>query len=335
MKLVCYGASVTAQKNETGYFQQLEKLSCTAHFDSIEKVAFGASQFEYAGYSYMQDVLDKKPDICVIDWLTPSMPGFNEFKIDLLNYALLSINCLPVWVFFPRVNNFNNLPKSFGQVRDSAKNFSIDFLDLRNEMPNFVEEPQKYLRDAVHTTIDGAKCYAKVINNELENIVKSLDERLLSAKQSEGYKLTAEKKYSVPLIKEYDFTIDSSHNVEIDFEYEGGFFEVYFDTEIGPHICLLDFTLYKNGEIFEHQIFNKVDPWCYYNRSMIIETLRKRIPAGNYKLVIKKSDGNPFAEYETRKPVEEHWDEVDRYINVKRISVTADDFELSINRSAK
>jgi len=333
MKLVCYGASVTAQKNETGYFQQLQEMPCATHFESIEKLAFGASQFEYAGYSFMQDVLDKQPDICVIDWLTPSMPGFNAFKIDLLNYALLSINCLPVWVFFPRVNNFSNPPNSFTQVSESTQKFSLDFLDLRGEMPDFLDDPKKYLRDAVHTTLDGAECYAKTINNELEKSIKEFDERLNLAKKSEGFKLTAEQKYSIPLIKKSEFTINSSDSVELDFHYKGGFFEVYFDTEIGPHICFLDFTLYKDGKIFDHQIFNKVDPWCYYNRSMIIETLRKRIPAGSYKLVIKKGEGNPFAESETRKPVEEHWDEVDRYISVKRISVTADDFELSINRS--
>ncbi|WP_342804832.1 hypothetical protein [Alteromonas sp. M12] len=335
MKLVCYGASVTAQKNDTGYFQQLVESSCASSFSSIEKVAFGASQFEYAGYSFMQDVLDYKPDICVIDWLTPSMPGFNAFKIDLLNYALLSINCLPVWVFFPRVNNFSNLPNSFAQVSDSTQQFSLNFLDLRSEMPDFLDDPKKYLRDAVHTTLDGAKCYAKAINNELKKVISEFDERLSLAKLSEGYKLTAEKKYSIPLIKESEFTIDSFCSLEIDFQYKGGFFEVYFDTDIGPHICFLDCTLYKDGELFDHQIFNKVDPWCYYKRSKIIVVLRKRIPAGNYKLVIQKGNGNPFEERETRKPVEEHWNEVDRYISVKRISATADDFKLSMNRSKK
>lgn len=40
MKLVCYGTSVTAQKDETGYFQKLQEMPCTTHFDTIERVAF-------------------------------------------------------------------------------------------------------------------------------------------------------------------------------------------------------------------------------------------------------------------------------------------------------
>lgn len=333
MKLVCYGASVTAQTNETGYVQQLMESSCAKYFSSIEKVAFGASQFEYAGYSFMQDVLDQKPDICVIDWLTPSMPGFNAFKIDLLNYALLAQDCLPIWVFFPRINNFENVPNSFEQVKVSANKFSIDLLDLRSEMPDFRANAYHYLRDDVHTTQAGAKCYSNKISRHVVISLLNIKERIAQARESEGFKETLLKNYSIPLIKPIQASINSQQIVEIDFNYDGGFFEVYFDTEIGPHICYLDFKLYKEGELFYDETFNKVDPWCYYNRSMIIETLRKRIPEGSYKLVISKGIGNPFTEKETRKPVEELWDESDRFILIKRISVTTPHYELSINRS--
>lgn len=100
MNLVCFGASVTAQSTEAGYFQQLLRSSSICSFSSVQKVAFGASHFEYAGYGFIQDVLDMEPDVCIIDWLTPSMKGFSEYKIHLLNWSLLEIGAFPIWFFF-------------------------------------------------------------------------------------------------------------------------------------------------------------------------------------------------------------------------------------------
>ena len=333
MKLVCYGASVTAQQKETGYFQQLESASCASQFESIEKVAFGASQFEYAGYAFMRDVLEKKPDLCVIDWLTPSMKGFNEFKIDLLNQALLEINCLPIWVFFPRTDNFDNIPEAYNQVLKSAERFGVSFLDLRDYLVDFTNDPQKYLRDAVHTTLEGAKCYAKVINQKIESVLPSIGEHIARAKLSQGYSDTSQKNLAIPLIKPVIFTLNSNTSAVLEFDFKGGLFEVFFEAEIGPFICYWDFTLYHEEEIIYKETLNNADPWCFYRRSMVIETIRKRLAPGSYKLHIKKRDGNPMLEKTTRKPIEEHWEDKDRFIEIKRVSVTADNFNMSVIRS--
>tara|TARA_R110001583_G_scaffold159826_1_gene311720 strand:+ start:2794 stop:3801 length:1008 start_codon:yes stop_codon:yes gene_type:complete len=335
MKLICYGASVTAQKFETGYVQQLVDTPSANKFECIEKVAFGASQFEYAGYAFMQDVIDKKPDICVIDWLTPSMKGFNSFKIDLLNRALLDINCYPLWMFFPRVNNFQNLPEAYTQVQSSAEKFGVGFIDVREYMTDFLDNPKKYLRDAVHTTLNGAKLYADIISEALIPIVVQHSKLLTDAKQSLIYSETKAQNLPVPCIKEIETTIDNSKGLEFNFKYLGGFFEVYFDTEIGPEICLLNFQLYRNGEVYYEKTFNNVDPWSYYSRVMVVETLRKRIPEGNYRLVISKKPGNPFFGKETKKPVELICDDQDRHLNIKRISITVDEFEVSITNVGK
>lgn len=330
MKLVCYGASVTAQKNESGYVQQLKDLSCAQRFSTIEKVAFGGSQFEYAGYAFMQDVIDLKPDICVIDWLTPSMPSFSEFKIDLLNYTLLKRNCLPIWVFFPRVDNYDSLSPSYQQIQDSARRFNIKFIDLRESILDFSDAPEKYLRDVVHTTLEGAVRYANAIDSVLMQTLTYFSEEVNSAKTSSGYVKSTSLVNPVPTVIAEELKIDSSRGFEICFRYSGGLFELYFDTCVGPHICYLDILLFKAGDLVYETKLNRVDPWCYYNRAMVIDVLRKRLDAGEYRLVIKYGGGNPFSEKETRKPIEEIIIDDDRYLVVNRLSLNVDDCDLTV-----
>jgi hypothetical protein len=321
VKLLCYGASVTAQKFETGYFQQLENSELKEKFSSIERVAFGASQYEYAGYAFIQDVLDKKPKVCVIDWLTPSMKGFNEYKITLLNKSLLEQNCLPIWVFFPRLNNFQEPTEAYSQVKNSAESFKVPFLDLREHMQDFSSDPSKYLRDAVHTTLVGAQRYASVIETFVFDldIEHSIKESLLS----DGYSTSIELNDTVPLVIDAKYKIDNESALQIDIQYQGGFFEIFFETEVGPHLCRLIFQVYQDNELCFEEKINPADPWSYYTRKMVVETLRRRIPPGDYTIRISKESGDPFESIETRKPIEVQWNDEERYIELTRISLNS------------
>ncbi len=328
MKLLCYGASVTAQKFETGYFSQLLESNLNENFSEIERIAFGASQYEYAGYAFINDVLEKKPDVCFIDWLTPGMKAFSPFKIDLLNQALLAQNCLPVWGFFPRVKNFNELPEAYNQVKASATQYHVPFIDFRTEMPDFPSEPEKYLRDDVHTTLEGALCYANKIVTEINDILPKLPSLIKRARNSEKYLNFASEKVNPPSIRNIGKTIDNDNSIEFNFNFPGGLLEVFFETDVGPHMCLTQFSLFNEEElVFEH-IFNNADPWSHYKRHMVIETLRKRFPQGNYRLVVKKQSGNPFDEKQTKKPIEENWEEHERFLLIKRASISVADFEV-------
>ena len=326
MKLLCYGASVTAQKFETGYFQQLTQSSLKEYFTEIDRVAFGASQYEYAGYAFMSDVLSAKPDFCFIDWLTPGMKAFSAFKIDLLNQTLLAQNCIPVWGFFPRVRNFSDLPEAYYQVEKSANEFHVSFIDFRSEMPDFEEHPEKYLRDDVHTTLTGAQCYAKKLTSTITDLLGERDNILSSAKNSAKYESFAEQKLVPPTVKVVDETINNDNALKFNFKFGGGLLEIFFETDVGPHMCLTHFSLFQDEQLVFEQIFNNADPWSHYKRHMVIETLRKRFPEGSYRLVVKKQHGNPFDEKQTKKPIGEHWEDNDRYLPIKRASISVSDF---------
>lgn len=330
MKILCYGASVTAQKFESGYFQQLSDLLASDSQYTLERVTFGASQFEYAGYAFMSDVIDKQPDICIIDWLTPGMTSFNQYKIDLLNYSLIKSGCVPIWVFFPRVDNFSNVPDSYRQVTESANNFNIPFIDARTSLPNFIGNEIKYLRDKVHTTFEGARIYANAIFDTLSTVTTELENALENAKHSSGYSCFNDSAYSVPLVKPLEAVVDDSHQLIIEFEFNGGFLEIFLETVVGPHLCYLSFTVFKDNEVVDVITFNPADPWCHYERNMVVETLRKRYPSGNYKIVVSKQSGNPFEDIKTKKVIEQQCPDSDRYMSVSRISINCNSFATKV-----
>lgn len=319
MKLLCYGASVTAQTRETGYFQQIENSGLKETFSTVERVVFRASHFEYAGYAFIQDVLDKRPDVCVIDWLTPSMNAFHEYKITLLNKALLSIGALPVWVFFPRVNSFEHVPEAYNQVKRSTENFDLPFIDLRDYMPDFIKHSDKYLRDAVHTTLDGAKLYSDVIEKTLNGM--DVESALCKGRKSEGFQDAESDKHSVPLIQHISLSIDDKHSINVEVDFEGGLLEIFFEAEVGPHICYFNIEVLSDGDLVYDQKINPVDMWCHYKRKMILPTLRKKFKKGSYSIRLTKLAGNPFNNFTTRKPIQEEWKDGDRFIEFSRISV--------------
>ncbi|GAB5380442.1 MAG: hypothetical protein Alis3KO_25820 [Aliiglaciecola sp.] len=329
MKLLFYGASVTAQKFETGYYQQIEQSSLTTRFSEIERIAFGASQFEFAGYAFMQDAISIDADVCVIDWLTPSMPSFTAFKIPLLNYALLKSGCLPVWVFFPRTSNFDALPEAYNQVKKSCEQFGLPFIDVRPSMKGFIDEPSRYLRDAVHTTLEGAKLYSDIIEKSLSDL--DVRSTLNRARESDGFVELSNMNYQIPVVNSCELTINDQQSLELEFSFNGGLLEIFFDTFVGPHLCLLKFEVILESNVVHCETINPADRWSHYKRKMVVETLRKRLKSGQYIVRVHKLSGDPFSDIETVKPLQEQYDNADRFVELNRISLNAESVKVRSN----
>lgn len=68
----------------------------------------------------------KVPNICIIDWLTPGSVKFNK-KISTLSNFLLSKNCLPLLVNFPRTDDIDNERAYYKQVKDYCEQLGLPF----------------------------------------------------------------------------------------------------------------------------------------------------------------------------------------------------------------
>lgn len=266
MKIVCYGASVTAQKKEGGYFFYLNEYFSNKQNIEIERLAFGASHFDYAGFGFSSLLLEQNPDIALIDWLTPSMRRFNLDKIKKLNNELIKANCLPVWVHFPRKDDLMRERPCFHQVKNVADESGCVFYDLC-EVLSEADVVNSYLRDIVHTTVEGAKCYS-------DNLIT-----LLSDLEEGSYfpqVLPLENPISIPKIVDINNFIDQNQSIVLRIKKSAinEKCELLINSKIGPNVCLLNVKIFDEDRhiIRQHEI-NPADPWCHYTRKMILPTI--------------------------------------------------------------
>ncbi len=312
MKIVIYGASVTAQKGETGYFEQLTKLVA----DKVElvRLPFGASHLQFAGLAMIQKVLDEKPDYCILDWVTPSTNSFPDGIVDRINTILLVNRIIPIWVLFPRNDDTDASRECCQQViatqSELIKVFNFQLSDYRES------DLSKILRDVVHTNLEGAKRYSRFIyqiineNCFLENSKKVFPKenkmvpKLITCEGalSQGFPLNV----YIKVLEEGDVTL-------------------YSLASIGPASPVIELQLLNSGKVLQSYLRNVVDPWCYYERLMLLNFPSfKQVPKGDYSLRILTSTVEPFETIETLKPIPEEQkinNHCDRFLNIMELVI--------------
>lgn len=312
MKIVIYGASVTAQKGETGYFEQLTKLVA----DKVElvRLPFGASHLQFAGLAMIQKVLDEKPDYCILDWVTPSTNSFPDGIVDRINNILLVNKIIPIWVLFPRTDDIEASRECCRQVEaaqsELVKVFNFQLSDYREF------DLAKILRDVVHTNLEGAVRYANFVHQIInENCIKD------TLKTSFPI-----RKIMVPSLITCEGVLSKSHPLTVSIKVlEECNIALYCLASIGPASPIIELQLLNSGKIIQSHVKNVVDPWCYYERVMLLNLLSlKQVPKGEYSLRIITSAANPFETIETLKPIPEEQkidNYCDRFLNIMELAI--------------
>lgn len=301
MNIICYGASVTAQKEAAGYYHVLKSLFKNSSNINLERVSFAASTFDQAGFAFSREIerLKQKPDLCIIDWLTPGSIKFNVDKINALSKYLLNLGCLPLWVNFPRSDDLDNKRECYQQVASHCLTYHIPFLDLSNDAGFLSNSPEFYLRDKVHTTPEGGVLYAQVIKNKLDaiNIKELFNNAILKPINSS---------LIVPSLNDVSCSLlPKLNSVLLKFDViESIQFELFFLATIGPYTPLLKIdilnVLENTGETIT---VNCLDKWSHYDREKCIKVLLKKINAGKYEVRISPLNEAAIELVDIKKPV--------------------------------
>lgn len=311
MKFVIYGASVTAQKGSTGYFERLEEIKP----DSTEliRIPYGASHLQFAGIAMLQKVINEQPDVCILDWVTPSTKVFPEGVVDRVNNILLSNGIHPIWLLLPRTDDPDSERECCNQLRQSATEL-IDVISF-NKSEYDESDLSKILRDVVHTNSLGAEKYSQFILNIIHNCI----EKNINLQKSH-------KPINAPFVTQCEGVIknDSKLHMEISVT-ESGNIATFIFARIGPKSPILEIVLTDSEGREEIAIKNVVDPWCYYERDMLLNMASfKNVAIGDYSITISMKDLNPFEAITTLKPIEEESklkDNFKRFLKLKEMSV--------------
>lgn len=294
MKILFYGASVTAQKNDSGYVQVLLRDSMKYPEFEISKISYGGSNFNQAGFSFLPEIISLKPDIVFLDWLTPSALVFNDDKLKFFNETLLKNNIVPIWLNFPRKDDFCNSRQCYRQVKDSCSNYDIPFIDFTELLPEVKINPEAYLRDVVHTTELGAKSYAELI------LAYLLEVDLCKLKSLE--RVFSHNLYLLPKIISCNLNVTAQNYNSIEFEIPSdGSFEFLIEAKIGPKSGIVTcYLINEKDKVLKTVHKNTCDPWCYYEREMIMKIISDELSRGKYKLKMIVNPIDPFEFIELR-----------------------------------
>ena len=158
-----FGASVTQQKN--GYVDFFAKL-CEDTIN-VKKYGYGSMHIYDAGISFINNVINDKPNYCFIDWFSTGFINADSYIkqfIDTIVLKLIEINCVPIFLLFDRKDMCTKILDMYNYVTDYANQNNINYISMFNN-----QNIDKLLRDCVHTTELGANHYGNIIYNEFIN----------------------------------------------------------------------------------------------------------------------------------------------------------------------
>ena len=258
MRIAFFGASVTAQGKESGYFVQLEEiLRCKATDEpcTIERFPFPACHLDDAGFFHISDVISANPSICFLEWNTTGLGSFNPNKLSFIIGSLVSNRILPVFLILPRVDtNLKATRRAEEQVYQLSTTTGALILDLRDTI-----KPELHLRDNVHTNQSGANLIAR----ELDSFIDSVRPRYnyyLDQLVSPAYQAYTFDRLAVSC------SILSGERLDIGLSDFGPSSELMLRSTIGPYSPVVDVTLIPCSE--PPRSFSLLDPWCHFEREM-------------------------------------------------------------------
>lgn len=272
MKILFYGASVTAQKGASGYVSRVRDFLDTEGYE-IEGFGIGACHLDDAGFYNADQVINKKPDLCLLEWNTTGLGEFNKLKLQTILINFTKANIALGFMIFPRkkTNAISNRVAET-QIIDICKDNNIPLLDIRDKV-----SLEENLRDDVHTNEFGAELYAQLISDwiiktNFRVIHPSVNWKALPGVVNHNFECEIVKRQNLHL----NFTQDNS-----------SFYEIVFEIIVGPSI--VDLIIFENAN-FSKKSF--IDRWCYYDRTMYYTIWKSNKKIQDQISLILKADEN-------------------------------------------
>jgi len=298
-KIAFFGASVTKQNNS--YADSLMSMVQAEY----RKFGYGSMHLSDAGICFIEEVIEYKPEICLIDWFSTSRTNYDKkiFEyLDCITFKLLKNNITPIFLLFPISEMLNSRLEMYDDVKKYSSEHNIHCINVYEEFLEDKIEISQIIKDYVHTTEFGGNYYSSKIFQHLEhNVFNHPDEPLHS-----NYNIVCplKNKYTEILIKELNISVKNFIDIYVEDELIG-----IFQT-IGPYSDCVE--IYKDGKILsKYPIW---DVWCHYERETIKLELKE---PGHYS--IRLSQGVD----KSKCKVQMNWHEFSNVLHLKEAFYTS------------
>lgn len=263
MNIVCFGASVTVQKQ--GYCLKLKELFGNEY--TVIQKGYGSMHIFDAGISFIDDVINLKPQICLIDWFSTGYIIEDTTFLDTIVYKLYQNGCIPIFLFLDR-KDIKNRENMYKFCKNYSEKNGIEYIELYD-----IWNKDIILRDVVHTTIDGAEIYGENIYNFLKN-------KIIPNMPMYFSNIICPSKNKYCFIK--NLTINKIVTSEIIFTGNCEITGIY--QNIGPFSGKIKYIYYdENENIKKENEVSIFDKWCHYQRKSMKNKFEVK---GKVKLLI-------------------------------------------------
>lgn len=250
--VVFFGASVTKQKE--GYVTFFQQAHPTL---TIERVAIGATHLKDAGLCLLNEVVQKAPKYCFLDWFTPSIDIYTDDQIkEYLQFIirqLFDINCIPIMLFLNGDGSGRDFSKKILKfdfiINEICNKYRVPYIKVYEKIYQLGYNDNQILKDDVHTTQVGSELYSVIITENFKQIKEQCKNFEFSYKPEKNKYLNIKKKELPGDIKQ---KIIIRGNADVI-----GIFQ-----KIGPFTGWVEIKL-DDGPVVERCL---VDKHCYYTR---------------------------------------------------------------------
>ena len=278
IRVVLYGASVSAQSKVDSYWHHLKRWE--ANYNTLEngnvvdiyRLTYPSAFMGGAGVLNVDHLVALEPDIVVLDWLSTEEQDCDVSRIHYIYGELLSRGIYIITAALIRFDTWNKITPQFLDCfnisNNSSGNSFIDFFHIANNQGLNWDD---ITRDGVHTSVVGAKLYDDKIIDEikkyLNDISGSIMVRDLSSYSKKcsfsNYKGISISSYSIPS----EIRIVESQSLDIKIHKNNAEkAEIWCKQTCGPYTPRLDVILFDGSIEKQLDTVDLRDQWCHFER---------------------------------------------------------------------
>jgi hypothetical protein len=255
-KILIYGASVTAQAGDTGYFDKVKNSLESNNICHVSRIYYGGCHLDDAGFYKFEEVQTELYDYIVFEWNTTGLIQYNELKLCYLLQKINAKGSKPIFMILPQEANISKNRNAENQIIALTKSYDIPLLDMRINLD--LATFRSYVRDVVHTNVNGADFYSLTMIKFFSEIVESPEKYWNKFNQLSKDDLS----FLSAKVKPFDIELKSNQILKFIIKSKSSnFSEILIRQRIGPFSPVVS---------IEDGIFSKKislwDVYCHYER---------------------------------------------------------------------
>jgi hypothetical protein len=321
-KILFYGASVTAQAGDTGFFELVKKELMELGFE-VFRTAYGGCHIDDAGFYRFESALENDFSFIVFEWNTTGLSTYNEFKLAYILQLVKSRGAKPLFLILPQESTVVNKRNSENQILYICRRLNIPLLDVSDGLS--LEKFKLLVRDIVHTNELGANFYKEKIVSFIKKVVNEASDYFDGFNLLDDHSIKHLKSNILP----YEICLKKEETLKINIK---SFSDVYSELLIrhrigtfSPVISISDGVLKKSLSLW--------DSYCHYEREHFTTLInnadfKSAYLRDPYLIEIKISDDLP--KYETCRRPDVNFD-VEKLVKITEIYSIGINFNVTVS----